>query len=58
MASLPSRRIGELTTYIAVPTKLKPEQKQKLENAAHACPVHKSLHPDVQTGIIFNWAKQ
>jgi len=57
MATQPSRRIGELTTHIHVPTKLTAEQRTKLEHTAHACPVHKSLHPDVKLPITFEWAE-
>jgi putative redox protein len=57
MITQPSRRIGELTTLIHVPAKLTAEQRQKLENAAHACPVHKSLHPDVKLPITFEWGE-
>ncbi len=55
MVAHPTRRIGQLTTHISVPGKFTPEQKQKLQNAAHACPVHKSLHPDVKLPIEFEW---
>jgi putative redox protein len=57
MVATPTRRIGQLTTRIFVPTKVTAQQKQKLENAAHACPVHKSLHPDVKLPIEFEWAE-
>jgi putative redox protein len=55
MVQQPIRRIGKLSVTISVPISLSDEQRQKLENAAHACPVCKSLHPDVQTPIKFNW---
>ncbi|MGD0464465.1 MAG: OsmC family protein [Tepidisphaeraceae bacterium] len=55
MVTAPVRRIGRLATTIHVPLKLTAEQRQKLENAAMTCPVHRSLHPDVQTPVAFNW---
>lgn len=56
MATAPSRKIGKLTVHITIPVKVSDEARQKLEYAAHACPVHKSLHPDVQMPITFSWA--
>jgi putative redox protein len=56
MVAVPLRRIGKLGVQIKVPTKLTDEQKKKLEQAAMTCPVHKSLHPDVQMPIEFIWA--
>jgi putative redox protein len=55
MINTPVRRIDKLTVKIHVPHQLTDEQKKKLEHAAHACPVHKSLHPDIQTPIEFTW---
>jgi putative redox protein len=49
------RSIRSLTVKIHIPQSLSPENKQKLERAAHTCPVHKSLHPDVQIPIEFIW---
>ena len=54
--SPPPRRIAKLAVIIEVPVKLNDEQKQKMENAALTCPVHKSLHPDVAMPIEFRWA--
>ncbi|HTV42223.1 MAG TPA: OsmC family protein [Candidatus Sulfotelmatobacter sp.] len=56
MVAAPMRRIGKLGVKIVVPAKLTEEQKQKLERAAMTCPVHKSLHPDVQIPVEFVWA--
>ena len=50
------RHIARLAVTVSVPIKLTNEQKHKLERAAYTCPVHKSLHPDIQMPITFNWA--
>ena len=53
MVSTPSRRIGRLACSVHIPRKLSPDDQQRLENAGHTCPVHKSLHPDVEAPISF-----
>ena len=55
MVTTPFRRIGRLAVNLHVPTKLTKEQQQRLENAAHSCPVHRSLHPDVDAPIVITW---
>ena len=55
MTSTPSRKINRLTVAIRVPRTTSPENQQRLENAAHTCPVKKSLHPDIETPIEFVW---
>ncbi len=55
MVNTPVRRIQKIAVKIHVPHQLGDEQKKKLENAAHTCPVHKSMHPDVQMPIEFTW---
>jgi putative redox protein len=55
MTATPPRRIERLTVKIHVPHSLSPADKEKLERAAHTCPVHKSLHPDIQIPIEFTW---
>lgn len=55
MVTTPIRRIGKLTTTIAVPIALSDEQKEQLEKAALTCPVHQSLHPDIGLPITFQW---
>lgn len=49
------RRIARLTVRIHVPQELGADDRLKLERAAHTCPVHKSLHPDVETLIELTW---
>lgn len=55
MAIAPLRRIKKLAVKIHVPHRLADEHKQRLENAAHTCPVHKSMHADVAMPIDFTW---
>jgi putative redox protein len=55
MTSAPPRRIERLTVKIQMPAGISEENQVKLERAAHACPVHKSLHPDVELPISFTW---
>jgi putative redox protein len=57
MVSAPTRRIGKLTVEITVPTRLTEEQQTRLREAALHCPVHKSMHPDVQMPVTFKWGK-
>lgn len=60
MIQEPVRRIGMLRVTIRVPAEkgkvLSSEDRKKLEAAAMHCPVHKSLHPDIQTPIEFSYA--
>ena len=56
MVAKPLRRIRTLAVTIDVPLSLNEAQRQKLIDAAMTCPVHKSMHPDVQMPIDFRWA--
>ncbi len=55
MATAPSRRVGKLTIVITVPQNLNHEQQRILEAAAKACPVHKSLHHEIEIALTFKW---
>jgi putative redox protein len=55
MAPAPDRRIAKLTIEITGPSTVAEAHRLMLEKAAISCPVSKSLHPQVQTGIVFNW---
>ena len=55
MTATPPRRIQRLAVKIRVPHSLSPEDREKLERAAHTCPVHRSLHSDIQIPIEFEW---
>lgn len=41
------RRIGKVKVWIVVPRSFGERHEQGLEQAALHCPVHKSLHPDI-----------
>ncbi len=56
MAAQPIRRIGRLTVTIDVPRQVPEDIRQRFENGVLTCPVHKSLHPDIEIPITFNWA--
>jgi putative redox protein len=57
MIAAPVRRIGKLTVTVTVPTdkanRLSVADRAKLETAAGHCPVHQSLHPDIETPVRF-----
>ena len=49
------RFIASLKTVIELPANLTPEYRHKMELTANACPVKKSLHPDVQVPVEFRY---
>jgi putative redox protein len=53
MAASPVRRIGTIKVTFHMSGGIPQDKRPMLEAAAHSCPVHKSLHPDVQTPIQF-----
>ncbi len=56
MVASPIRRIAALRVTITVPVLLNAEQKDALVKAAMSCPVHQSLHPDIQMPVEFIWS--
>lgn len=55
MAQVPVRRIARLTTELRMPLPPTHEHRATLERTAHTCPVHASLHPDVEKVLTFIW---
>ena len=49
----PVRRIGTIAVTLRMAPGIPADKRKMLEAAAHACPVHKSLHPDVKTPVEF-----
>lgn len=54
MAANP-RRISKIDVILELPSGLDSKAKKILENTANTCPVHQSLHPDIEKNIVFNW---
>lgn len=55
MITSPVRRIGSLRTLVTIPKDAvdDPSMRERLEAAARKCPVHQSLHPDIDAPIEF-----
>jgi putative redox protein len=51
------RRVSGVKVTFHFPSSLQLDEKQQtiLENAARTCPVAKSIHPDIEQDITFNW---
>lgn len=47
------RRVGKIILDIHLPSNFTDEQKKKYERAANTCPVHHSLHPEIDVKISF-----
>lgn len=55
MVAQPIRRIASLAVVLTVPGTFSDAHKRALEKAALQCPVHQSLHPEVQLPVRFVW---
>lgn len=55
MATEPIRRISAIKVALKMAKGIPVDKRNMLEAAAHACPVHKSLHPDVKVPVEFIW---
>lgn len=49
----PERRIGKLIVTMYFPRNYSEKERAMLERAALTCPVHRSLHPDVEAPVHF-----
>jgi|LakMenEpi03Aug12_release.lakeMendotaPanAssembly.Ray.scaffolds.fasta_scaffold288498_2 putative redox protein len=55
MTAQPPRRIASLRTRLVIPLPADHPHRERLETAARACPVHASLHPEIDAAIEFVW---
>lgn len=55
MTATAPRKIARLGVNLWMPIRQSEDPQGQLERAAHACPVHRSLHPDVQAPITIHW---
>jgi putative redox protein len=55
MTATPPRKIQRLKVKIDLPQGQSLENREKLERAAHTCPVARSLHADVEIPVEFVW---
>jgi len=51
------RRIARLATVIDVPLPADHPDRELLERAALTCPVHQSLHPEIEKPLDFRWVR-
>lgn len=45
------RRVARLPVKVTMPKGIPQDHRNKLKNVAEVCPVHKSLHPDIEAPI-------
>jgi len=56
MASNP-RRISKIEIVLELPAVVSEKHRKLLIHTANTCPVHYSLHPDIEKVITFNWVQ-
>jgi uncharacterized OsmC-like protein len=55
MTTEPPRRIARLPVHVKFPRRLTADDEKALHAAAHGCPVHRSIHPDIDSPIVFEF---
>ncbi|MEM8928011.1 MAG: OsmC family protein [Bacteroidota bacterium] len=56
MASDP-RRISKIEVNLVLPKKVSQKNRTILERIGETCPIHYSLHPDIEKVITYNWTQ-
>ncbi len=51
------RRVGKIEVSLSFPASLQLDEKDKtiLQRVGDTCPVQKSIHPDIETVVVYNW---
>jgi len=51
------RRVGKVDVLLSFPSSLQVDEKDRiiLERTGDHCPVARSLHPDLELNIVYNW---
>ncbi|XVJ60763.1 MAG: OsmC family protein [Tepidisphaera sp.] len=49
------RRIARLPVVVTMPASVPAEMRERLERVGHTCPVHASLHPEVDAPIEYRY---
>lgn len=49
------RRIGRLPVVVEMPASVPAEWRERLERVGHTCPVHASLHPEIDAPIEYRY---
>ena len=51
------RRVGKIEVTLSFPASLQLQDKDKtiLQRTGDNCPVQKSIHPDIETVVVYNW---
>jgi putative redox protein len=55
MTAVPVRRIARLITEMRIPLPADNPHREAIERAVRSCPVHASLHPEMDKPIEFVW---
>ncbi len=50
-----ARRIGKLPVVVTLPSSVPAEWRERLERVGHTCPVHASLHAEVEAPIEYRY---
>ena len=56
MTTVPTRRICSLKTEVVIPLSAQSSHRDAIERAILSCPVHASLHPEMDKPIHFTWS--